>query len=400
MSIISDDTVKGSFHQGDSSHFSDETLGRQCMANAVAAAVYATMLPINYWNPPALDRILIAGDELYRRRCNDQYQYLQFSDIRESEVLFGQQHDMNANASMTGLLQYKYAPSPPFFTLDQAISSMENSQQWTYSILTLADGNDGASVLLCVKQGNYYIFDSHSRDTFGNVVANGTSVLLHMKTHNALMKYIKTIGSQLAATQFEIIVLSPVVSGFHQMLRQPPSSQKSQNKETLQEKNCETKRNTRNSNKKTNIEHTQRSQNEQNKDKTFESRRRSNRNCTNEQNKEKIQNLETSQKEKETSKERAKKYNEIRRNKKEEEKNKRSKRHEKRKNTDEELNRSQKRKKTEKLENNNSSINIENRYNTRSKTRKENTNCETIPLNLSQSNKQKQITDDILIKRR
>ena len=98
-----------------------------------------------------------------------QYQYLQFSDIRESEVLFGQQHDMNANASMTGLLQYKYALSPPFFTLDQAISSMENSQQWTYRILTLADRNDGASVLLCVKQGKYYIFDSHSRDTFGNV---------------------------------------------------------------------------------------------------------------------------------------------------------------------------------------------------------------------------------------
>ena len=102
MSIISADTVKGSFHQGDSSHFSDETLGRQCMANVVAAAVYATMLPINYWNPPALDRILIAGDELYRRRCNDRYQYLQFSDIRETEVLFGQQHDINGNAPMTG----------------------------------------------------------------------------------------------------------------------------------------------------------------------------------------------------------------------------------------------------------------------------------------------------------
>ena len=95
---------------------------------------------------------------------------------------------------------------------------MENVQQWTYGILTLADGSDGASVLLCVKQGNYYIFDSHSRDVFGNVVPNGTSVLLHMKTHNACMKYINTIGCQLAASQFEITVLSPVVSGFHRML--------------------------------------------------------------------------------------------------------------------------------------------------------------------------------------
>ena len=104
MSVISEDTVRGTFHQGDSSHFSDDTLGRQCMANAVAAVVYATMLPMNYWNPPAIDRILIAGDELYRRRCNHQYEYLQFSDIRDTEVLFGQQHDMNANAAMTGLL--------------------------------------------------------------------------------------------------------------------------------------------------------------------------------------------------------------------------------------------------------------------------------------------------------
>ena len=164
MSIISEDTVKGSFHQGDSSHFSDQTLGHHCMANAVAAAVYATMLPVNYWSTPVLDRIMFAGDELYRRRYNNQYQYLQFSDIRETEVLFGQQHDINGNAPMTGLLQYESAPSPPFFTLDQAISSMENVQQWTYGILTLADGNDGVSVLLCVKQGNYYIFDSNSRD--------------------------------------------------------------------------------------------------------------------------------------------------------------------------------------------------------------------------------------------
>ena len=139
MSITSGDTIKGSFHQGDSSHFSDETLGRQCMANSVAAAVYATMLPMNYWNPPVLDHILIAGDELYRRRCNQQYQYLQFSDIRDTELLFGQQHNMNGNPPMTGLLQYEFAPSPPFFTLDQALSSMENVQQWTYGILTLAD---------------------------------------------------------------------------------------------------------------------------------------------------------------------------------------------------------------------------------------------------------------------
>ena len=406
MSIISGDTIKGSFHQGDSSHFSDETLGRQCMANSVAAAVYATMLPINYWNPPVLDRILIAGDELYRRRCNQQYQYLQFSDIRNTKLLFGQQHDMNSNDPITGLLQYESAPSPPFFTLDQVVSSMENLQQWTYGILTLADGNDGTSVLLCVKQGNYYIFDSHSRDVFGNVVPNGTSVLLHMKTHNACMKYIKTIGYQLGATQFEITVLSPAVSGFHRMLEGRSSSQKSENNGKIENNKSQTRRSTRNSTKKQ-TENLQNLQNDQSKEKTSKSKRSSNSNCTKEQNKQKVQNLNTSQNEKETSRERAKNYNEKRQKKKEEEKNRRSERHEKRKiqktidgDKDEEFNTSQKRRKTQKLENNNSSMNIEKRYNTRSKTRRENTNCEPIQLNSSQSNKRKQITDDKIIKRK
>ena len=207
MSVISGDTVKGSFHQGDSLHFSHETLGRQCMANAVAAAVYATMLPVHLWDTSSLDRILLAGDDLYRRRCNNQYEYLQFSDIHDSEVIFYDRYVINGNAPMTGLVDYLIAPSPPFFTLEQAISTMENIQEWTYGVLTLADVNTGSSVLLCVKQGNYYIFDSHSRDTFGKIISNGTSVLLHMRTHNGFIKYIKSIADDLNATQFEITVL-------------------------------------------------------------------------------------------------------------------------------------------------------------------------------------------------
>ena len=202
MSVISGDTVKGSFHQGDSLHFSHETLGRQCMANAVAAAVYATMLPVHLWDTSSLDRILLAGDDLYRRRCNNQYEYLQLSDIHHTEVLFYDRYVINGNAPMTGLVDYLIDPSPPFFTLEQAICTMENIQQWTYGVLTLADVNTGSSVLLCVKQGNYYIFDSHSRDVFGNIISNGTSVLLHMRTHNGFIRYIKTIADALNATQF------------------------------------------------------------------------------------------------------------------------------------------------------------------------------------------------------
>ena len=125
MSLISEDTVQGTFNQGDLSHFNRNTAGRQCMANAVAAAVYATMLPVNLWRPPTLDRILIEGDILYSRRCNSRYEYLQFSDIHQTEQMFHEQYVINGREPMTGLVQCSNPQSPPFFSLEQAISAME-----------------------------------------------------------------------------------------------------------------------------------------------------------------------------------------------------------------------------------------------------------------------------------
>ena len=310
----------------------------------------------------------------------------------------------------------------PFFTLDQAISSMENVQQWTYGILTLADGNDGASVLLCVKQGNYYIFDSHSRDSFGRIVPNGTSVLLHMKTHNALMKYIKSIGYQLGASQFEITVLSPAVSGFHCML-QPgqlsQSSQNQQNEEKVQENSYKSRtQSTCNSSKK--YENKKQAQNVGNISSNIQqndnSQRRSTR-ISNERQHNKRQTVTSNienRKEKDSykkrstnkcnneddQKERAKKLNEIRKNKKEEKKNRDKERYETKKrkmssSTDEELKLLEKRTKYENSQRENSSSNIEKRYNTRSKTSAKNANLQSMERNLSQSRKRKQKTDEM-----
>ena len=299
----------------------------------------------------------------------------------------------------------------PFFTLDQAISSMENVQQWTYGILTLADGNDGASVLLFVKQGNYYIFDSHSRDSFGKIVPNGTSVLLHMKTHNALMKYIKSIGYQLGASQFEITVLSPVVSGFHCMLQPIQLSQSSQNQQNegkVQENSYKSRtQSTCNSSKK--YENKKQTQNEGNISSNIQqndnSQRRSTRISNKRQHNERqtvMSNIEN-RKEKESykkrstnksnneddQKERAKKLSGMRKNKKEEKKNRDKERYEaKKRKCQAVLMKNQNLEKRTKYENSqreNSSSNIEKRYNTRSKTSAKTSNLQSVERNLSQS---------------
>ena len=42
---IIDILVKGSFHQGDLSIFSTDSVGRQCIANCVAAVSFAKLVP-------------------------------------------------------------------------------------------------------------------------------------------------------------------------------------------------------------------------------------------------------------------------------------------------------------------------------------------------------------------
>ena len=275
-----------------------------------------------------------------------------------------------------------------------------------YGILTLADGNDGASVLLCVKEGNYYIFDSHSRDVFGNVVPNGTSVLLHMRTHNAFMKYIKTLGCQLAASQFEITVLSPSVSGFHRMLRQTPTSQKSQNeqsKQNIENKSSEIKRTSCRSTKQQNKEKKEHSQTTQNTEhmqkiqKKSSETRRITRNSTEEQNKEVKQHSDSLR--------HIKDINDKSKNKEEQKKNRKKEYYENKKrkildNRDEQLETSAKKRKSPQIEKDTSSHTILNRYNTRSRKREENAICTPIQSNSSQSNKRKQTRDDNIVKRR
>ena len=239
MSIVHKDTVKGSFHQADPTKFNENSLGRQCLAIAVAGAIYATKLPLHIWTSATLDRILLAGDTLFQRRCNSNYDYLQISDIQNTEQLFRDEYVINMDSPMTGLLQSEIVPSPPFFNLRQAISSMENRHIWKYGILTLASESSGVSVLICVQEGNYYIFDSHSRDNYGNVCQNGESVLLHIRSQNDFIKYIRRIGHQTASSQFELTPLAPIEIGTYRMLQpnrglQTRSSTSSSKKESTQ----------------------------------------------------------------------------------------------------------------------------------------------------------------------
>ena len=57
--------VKGSFHQGNTSIFSSNSVGNQCVPNCATAALYTSIIPLYRWTSDILDNIPKCGDKLY-----------------------------------------------------------------------------------------------------------------------------------------------------------------------------------------------------------------------------------------------------------------------------------------------------------------------------------------------
>ena len=49
-SNLIENIVKGSFHQGDTSVFSLNNIGRQCVPNCVIAGLYNSIVPVSRWS--------------------------------------------------------------------------------------------------------------------------------------------------------------------------------------------------------------------------------------------------------------------------------------------------------------------------------------------------------------
>ena len=79
-SDLTENVVKGSFHQGDTSAFSQNSVGHQRVPNCVIAGIYNSIVPVLRWSRDSLDTLLRHGDKLYNsiKKTTD---LLQVNDI-------------------------------------------------------------------------------------------------------------------------------------------------------------------------------------------------------------------------------------------------------------------------------------------------------------------------------
>ncbi len=198
--------VPGSFHQG-SDMFGESSRGRQCVTNAYMSLLYSELKFPGDWISTDIDSVLYHGDILYTQiPNNDPDDYLTTASLPEYLKAF--QTPFHAKKDndiiMTGDISKR--PGPLQTTLHEALRTL---QYYNHCISCL----DGYAISICLKQEQYFVFDSHSRDTeFGYPHPDGHAVLLTFPNLARLHQYISALMNKLNVSTFDMTYFSKIRS--------------------------------------------------------------------------------------------------------------------------------------------------------------------------------------------
>ena len=194
-------------HQGVSTPFLFHYPGQQCGAIALIALLYSTVHPVGGWRITDLDKILIVGDRLH---------FLQVCCLRFK--VEGTQK-LTVDELATSLLAFNYE-----FTLKTKVVAGTTSQSVIETgllelqkVLEDCVKNNSVGVVLrfldycvaCINNyGEWFLFDSHARDSRGMVDGEGKAVLIKFFNSAAVAAHVNEFqmrhGDDIA---FEALVL-------------------------------------------------------------------------------------------------------------------------------------------------------------------------------------------------
>ncbi len=197
--------LTGNFHQGDPTKFSPDTVGKQCVANSIAALLFAKLVDISLWSKQHMDGILTTGDHFYaavqlmQRGLPELWEY---DDIPKDINIFGQQFVLDKH----GELFVTICRSDILNCLDDVFVK----QKMEHIILCLGahttTGNIcGYASALLKHRNKFYIFDSHSHCSIrGLPTACGSSVLLLCDTFGEVTEYLLSLCVAVNAEQLSV----------------------------------------------------------------------------------------------------------------------------------------------------------------------------------------------------
>ncbi|XP_064645914.1 uncharacterized protein LOC135499178 [Lineus longissimus] len=198
--------LQGQYHQG-SSIFPDFSRGRQCIPNAMTAILYQHIKSVNQWIMDDIHNILYIGDELYRHvRMTNPHDLLRPDDLPKVILLKQKYTSIKYSTSFIGSMNGN--DNGVEYSLETALN------------LALESGDNNASCIICIKDSSiaiiksshddFYLFDSHARNTSGLLDSNGKCVLLLFRSFNSLCAQLRKISSSVTNDVHAPFELTPI----------------------------------------------------------------------------------------------------------------------------------------------------------------------------------------------
>ena len=166
--------INGSFHQADLRF--GYTAGIQCSCSTIISICYSKFRKLCLWKFHDLDYILNQGDANFKQLGFTKSPYV---DEFPRQLMLE-----NYLCSIDCFMHHG-----EFVSKDTAVNfvSKELLTSNCGAILVIS----GYSVAIIFQQGKFHVFDPHSRDQSGNVVQNGTSVLMQFLSLQQIRHYIQ-----------------------------------------------------------------------------------------------------------------------------------------------------------------------------------------------------------------
>ena len=169
--------------------------GNQCAVIALFALAAAFLHPINTWQSSNIENAILSGNDAYTRyidQQNLQPHYIAQDELLAFNVLPVTNGFSRVNVHVTNIHHgLFYGIIGQGSDISFASSDINHAIQTASEIspnllLTVA-----SSTIAVINDNNgYYIFDSHARDSTGNVSEHGSAVLLYYRCIDDLCNYL------------------------------------------------------------------------------------------------------------------------------------------------------------------------------------------------------------------
>ena len=189
---------KAHFHQG--SHlFSASSRGNQCTPIAFVAISLSVLMRPSEWTTDVMDTVLRTGDDLYLK-IPHKHKYVDYTELPKKFHLnaFNTSFEAEHKTIQCGYLGSHESSGQLYSIEDAALSACQTGTGFllitcSYTIAVTKTGEQ------------FFLFDSHARDSSGLPHADGTAVLLKFDSAHDVAKHVRRLYRGNLHAQFDVV---------------------------------------------------------------------------------------------------------------------------------------------------------------------------------------------------